>query len=84
MSKGRVAVVLVNAYAHQNYGKPGWAAGPANVTARWEDIWLDNETVMRVRDAVNHRDLGTASGSVSAVVDLHDVVVLVLSPVGQG
>ena len=82
MSEGRVAVVLVNAFRHQQFGKPGWTAGPANVTARWADLWLQNETVMRVRDAINHRDLGTASGSFSVLVDLHDVAVIVLSPVG--
>jgi hypothetical protein len=84
MSEGRVAVVLVNAFQHQQFGKPGWTAGPANVTARWADLWLQNETVMKVRDAVNHRDLGTASGSFALVVDVHDVAVLVLSPVSGG
>ena len=82
MSEGRVAVVLVNAFRHQQFGKPGWMAGPANVTARWADLWLHNETVMHVRDAINHRNLGTASGSLSVLVDLHDVAVIVLSPVG--
>ena len=77
-------MVLVNAFRHQQFGKPGWTAGPANVTARWADLWLQNETVMRVRDAINHRDLGTASGSISVLVDLHDVAVIVLSPVGAG
>ena len=84
MSKGRVAVVLVNAFQHQQSGKPGWVAGPANVTARWADLWLQNEKVMQVRDAINHRDLGTASGAVTVVVNVHDVAVLVLSPVNHG
>jgi len=77
-------VVLVNAFQHQQFGKPGWTAGPASVTARWVDLWLQNETVMAVRDALNHRDLGRASGSFAVVVDVHDVAVLVLSPVGGG
>ena len=84
MSKGRVAVALVNAFQHQQSGEPGWFAGAANVTAHWSDIWLQNETVMQVRDALNHKDLGTASRSVTVVVDMHDVAVLVLSPVGKG
>ena len=81
MSKGRVAVVLCNAYEHQQRGKPGWFTGPANVTAHWHDLWLDNDTVADVRDAINHRDLGRFAGSVSIVVDLHDVAVLILTPV---
>ena len=40
MSQGRVAVVMANAYQHQQSGKPGWSAGPANVTAHWSDLWL--------------------------------------------
>ena len=77
-------MVLVNAFQHQQFGKPGWTAAPANVTARWADLWLRNEMVMAVRDALNHRDLGRASGSFAVVVDVHDVAVLVLSPVGGG
>ena len=82
MSKGRVAVVMCNAYQHQQNGKPGWFAGSANVTAHWHDLWLGNDTVAEVRDAVNHRDLGRFVGSVTITVHLHDVAVLILTPVG--
>jgi hypothetical protein len=40
-----------------------------------------NGTAMRVRDAIKHQDLGQAVDSVSMVVDVHDVAVLVLTPV---
>ena len=35
---------------------------------------------VKVRDAVNHVDKGTAAGSISATVDSHDVAVFVLTP----
>ena len=65
----------------KQHAAPGWAQAPANITAHWSDLWLESGTAVQVRDAVNHRDLGRAVGSVSAVVAVHDVAVLVLTPV---
>merc|ERR1712039_150057 len=69
LSEGRIAVVLVNADSVS-----------ATVTAKWEDIWLSSGTSVHVRDAISHVDKGTATDEVSAVVESHDVAVLVLTP----
>ena len=81
LSGGRVVVALVNAFSFKRRGQPGWYEGPVNITANWGDIWLTAGQRMHVRDAIGHKDLGAAAGSVSAVVGLHDVAVLVLTPV---
>lgn len=81
MSGGRRAVALVNAFDRQKVGKPGWVWGAANITAHWRDLWLADETVMDVRDALYHRNLGQATGSISMAVDVYDVAVLILTPV---
>ena len=80
LSGNRVAVVLVNAFEGNQAGKPGWHAGPCNITAHWVDIFLEPGAVVHVRDAVHGVDLGRAAGSVSARVDVHDAAVLVLTP----
>ena len=69
MSKNRVAVVLLNS-----------GRARANVTVQWSDIWLPRAAQMRVRDAVKNVDQpGTAAGSLTAEVDVHDVGVFVLT-----
>ena len=83
LSGGRRAVALVNAYQFKQHAAPGWTQAPANITAHWGDLWLESGTAVQVRDAVSHRDLGRAVGSVSAVVAVHDVAVLVLTPVSE-
>jgi alpha-galactosidase len=65
-----VAVVLFNR-----------ADQSANITATWEDIGISGSKVMQVRDLWMHKSLGVRVGSVTAMVDSHDVVALRLSPV---
>ena len=74
LSRGRVAVILVNA-----------APAPATVTAHWSTIGLRNGTTVAVRDAIAHTSNGTAAGPSLAVrVESHDVAVLVLEPTHEG
>jgi len=69
LSRGRVAVVLVNADTQ-----------PAIVSAAWADIGLANGTRVSVRDALRRCDNGTSTGPLAAVVEPHDVSVVVLTP----
>ena len=81
MSGGRRAVVMVNAFNYKQRAQAGWYWGAATITAHWHDLWIGgNASVYSVRDAINHKELGHRSGSVSMEVDVHDVAVLILSP----
>lgn len=55
------------------------AAG-ANVSVGFEALGLPAGSSARVRDALAGKDAGTAAGSVSAVLGVHDVSVLRLTP----
>jgi len=64
-----IAVVLLNrAYVS------------ATITANWADIGLVASTKANVRDLWQKRDVGTYSGSYSATVASHGVVMLKISP----
>ena len=54
--------------------------GSHTITAAWKDIGAIAGTSYKVRDAINHKDLPEASGTISATVGEHDIAVLVLSP----
>ena len=81
LSGGRVVVALVNAFSFKRRGQPGWYEGPVNITANWGDIWLTAGQRMHVRDAIGHKDLGAAAGSVSAVVGSGENETLAAAPV---
>ena len=53
---------------------------PASITALWQHLGLLPAKVMKVRDVMNHTDVGEASGGLTRVVGSHDVAVFVLSP----
>ena len=53
---------------------------PASITALWQHLGLLPAKVMKVRDVMNHTDVGEASGGLTRVVGPHDVAVFVLSP----
>lgn len=74
LAGGSVAVVLLNT---------GLQSGNVTVTATWAAIGLPAGTRVKVRDALAHTDLGTAVGSVSAVVGSHDAAALHLTPEKQ-
>jgi hypothetical protein len=53
-----------------------------NITAIWKDVGIDSDTTaMLVKDLWAHKLLGIQSGSITAMVDSHDVVALRLKPV---
>jgi len=52
---------------------------PAEITARWSDLKLSGE--QRVRDLWRQQDLGTHTGTFSAQVPRHGVVLVKVSPV---
>ena len=79
LSGGRVAVLFLNIYKSKQKGAIN---ATQSITALWRDLFLDDDsTVVSVRDVVHRRDIGHATGSVTAVVDVDDAVVLVLTPV---
>jgi len=51
----------------------------ANITAYWSDLGLNPSTPYKVRDLWLHQDMGTFTGSYSAMVNVHGVVVLKLT-----
>ena len=69
LSGGKIAVGLVNK-----------CTGSHRITATWKDIGAKAGASYAVRDAVAHKDLPDASGTVSATVGEHDISVLVLTP----
>ena len=74
-----MAVLFLNIYKSKQKGAIN---ATQSITALWRDLFLDDDsTVVSVRDVVHRRDIGHATGSVSAVVDVDDAVVLVLTPV---
>lgn len=52
-----------------------------SVTAKWEDVFLKNDTEVNVRDLWVRKDLGKMVGSITASVQSHGVVVYRFSPV---
>lgn len=68
---GAIAVVLLNTGAENS---------SVTVTATWANLGLGEGVTVSVRDMWAHRNLDTASGSVSAVVGSHDAVALLLTP----
>jgi hypothetical protein len=69
LSGGRLAVALVNA-----------GSSTVEIEATWSTLGIPPGTAMRVRDATAGTANGTATRSVSAQVESHDVVVLTLAP----
>jgi alpha-galactosidase len=75
LERGHIAVVLFNRSPHA-----------APILATWTDIGLSSssssmDVPMQVLDLWKHEDLGVMTGSVTALVESHDVVALRLSPV---
>jgi alpha-galactosidase len=71
LAEGHVAVVLFNR-----------SPTAGNITAIWKDVGIDSDTTaMLVKDLWAHKLLGIQSGSITAMVDSHDVVALRLKPV---
>jgi len=72
MAGGVYAVVLYNS----------WDAGtPLEITASFADIpGLSSATKAQVRDLWLHQDMGTFTGSYTALVDPHGVVMITLTP----
>jgi len=50
------------------------------MTANWTDIGYPESLSAQVRDIWNHKDLGKKSGSFSADVPSHGVVVIKVKP----
>ena len=69
LSGGAIVVGLVNK-----------CDGDHTITATWKDIGAKAGTTYKVRDAVAHKDLADATTTVSAMVNTHDIGVLVLTP----
>ena len=59
-----------------------WDAGtPLEITASFADIpGLSSATKAQVRDLWLHQDMGTFTGSYTALVDPHGVVMITLTP----
>lgn len=51
-----------------------------NVTVPWSDLGLHPAAIRVARDLLAHADLGARSGSITALVGPHDVMVVKLSP----
>ena len=69
LSDGSRAVALLNR-----------GAGEQKMTANWTDIGYPESLSAQVRDIWNHKDLGKKSGSFSADVPSHGVVVIKVKP----
>jgi alpha-galactosidase len=69
LSDGSRAVALLNRGASEQ-----------NMTANWTDIGYPASLSAQVRDVWNHRDLGNKTGSFSASVPSHGVVVIKVKP----
>ena len=69
LSDGSRAVALLNR-----------GAGEQEMTANWTDIGYPESLSAQVRDIWNHKDLGKKSGSFSATVPSHGVVVIKVKP----
>jgi alpha-galactosidase len=69
LSDGSRAVALLNCGASEQ-----------NMTANWTDIGYPASLSAQVRDVWNHRDLGNKTGSFSASVPSHGVVVIKVKP----
>ncbi|HXR78841.1 MAG TPA: alpha-galactosidase [Bryobacteraceae bacterium] len=69
LSDGSRAVALLNRGASEQ-----------NMTANWTDIGYPASLSAQVRDVWNHKDLGNKTGSFSASVPSHGVVVIKVKP----
>ena len=69
LSDGSRAVALLNR-----------GAGEQKMTANWTDIGYPESLSAQVRDIWNHKDLGHKTGSFSASVPSHGVVVIKVKP----
>jgi len=69
ISKNRCAVVLFNR-----------GTSTAQITANWAKIGLSADTSATVRDLWEHKDVGTFTGSYSAKVPSHGVVMITVTP----
>ena len=69
LSDGSRAVALLNR-----------GAGEQKMTANWTDIGYPESLSAQVRDIWNHKDLGKKSGSFSATVPSHGVIVIKVKP----
>ena len=69
LSNDRIAVAL-------------WNRGETSATikARWENLGIDVNKAMNVRDLWAHKDLGSAAGSYILDVPAHGTVVLLMTP----
>jgi alpha-galactosidase len=69
LSGGAAAVVLFNR-----------ASAAGNITVTWQEIGFSATTSLKVRDLWGHKDLGSFTGSFTATVPTHDVVMVKISP----
>lgn len=53
---------------------------PAKITVRWEDVGYPDRLAATVRDLWQKKDVGNATGSFSASVGPHDVVMITIKP----
>jgi len=56
------------------------SGGSANITANWSDIGLSASSSALVRDLWKRQDIGRFTGSYSATVDSHGVVMVKITP----
>ena len=66
---GSIAVVLFNT-----------GDTSTSITAEWKDIFLQQNQSATVRDLWAHKDMGSMSGSVTATVASHGVVMYRITP----
>jgi alpha-galactosidase len=69
MADGSRAVILFNR-----------GAGDSDVSVSWEEIGYPNHLTAKVRDLWAHKDVGTFTGSYSAKVPSHAVVMVKVTP----
>jgi alpha-galactosidase len=56
------------------------AATPQSITVKWEDLGYPGHLSARLRDLWQHKDLGSKTGSFTATVPSHAVVLVTVKP----